>query len=111
MVTSSAAGLPARTEYTWAVPRGRDGQDPRSRSTTSSGIGRAWSCSPADLGRPTHARTSKPAEQSRAPTEISCSMRKVFVRTQATFDRIDVFWDSFDWKANRFPAGGAVPGR
>jgi len=26
-------------------------------------------------------------------------------------DRIDVFWDSFDWKANRFPAGGAVPGR
>lgn len=26
-------------------------------------------------------------------------------------DRIDVFWDGFDWKANRFPAGGAVPGR
>ena len=26
-------------------------------------------------------------------------------------DRIDVLWDSFDWKANRFPAGGAVPGR
>ncbi len=25
-------------------------------------------------------------------------------------DRIDAFWDSFDWKANRFPAGGTVPG-
>src|SRR5436189_70484 len=49
---------------------GPDGH-PRSRASTSSGIGRACSGSPGDFGRPTHARTSKPCEQSRAPTAIS----------------------------------------
>src|SRR6266511_2793953 len=52
---------------------------------------RAWvgrPASPGDAGRPTHARTSKPAEQSRAPIEISCSIRNVRVLTHATFDLI-----------------------
>src|SRR5262249_35992143 len=66
---------------------GPDGQ-PRRRVSTSSGIGRACSGSPVVFGRPTHARTSKPCEQTRAPTAISCSMRKGLVFTQATFDRI-----------------------
>src|SRR2546422_7208275 len=61
---------------------------PVSRFATSSGMGVAWSGSPAASGRATHAPTSKPVAQSREPTEISCSMRNVVARTHATRDPI-----------------------
>src|SRR5438876_11358177 len=43
-----------------------DGQGPRSRASTSSGIGRAWWFSPVDFGLRGYARTSKPCPQGRA---------------------------------------------
>src|SRR2546428_5533717 len=60
---------------------------PVSRLATSSGIDLAWSGSPCDVGRATHARPSQPVAHSRDPTELSRSTRYVWPRTRAYLER------------------------
>ena len=90
---SAPSGWPARsasgsTRAVAGAPANTSRRAPRSRRATSSGMGTACRRSAGVVGRFTHARTSKPAAQSRPSIEISYSMRNVLSFTQATIARM-----------------------